>query len=76
MTELYNWIEFTLMWGGVLFIIGLVIYLAFLQYRRAKHRRARRRRHARRAMRRQGGSKEQGQPGPGPQGPLQHPAKS
>jgi len=51
MSELYDTVESALMWGAVLFAVGIIIYLAFLQYLKAKHHRARRRHRARRAMR-------------------------
>ena len=77
MAELYDIIETTLMWGGVVFVIGFVIYLGYLQRRRIKHRRARRRRHERRARRRQSRAPAQGQLGHElPAGPMQPSTKS
>jgi hypothetical protein len=71
MTELYDWIESTLVWGTVVFAIGLVSYLAYRQYLKVKYRRARRRHRARRAMRRRSWSPEQGRPEADSQSPLQ-----
>jgi hypothetical protein len=71
MSELYDTIESTLMWGVVIFAVGLVIYLAYRQYRKMKCRRMRRRHHARRAMRRRDSSPEQARLGHDSQGPLQ-----
>lgn len=48
MLGFFDKIEAALMWGTVVFAAGLVIYLAYLQYRTVKRRRARRRHRARR----------------------------
>ena len=55
MEDLYYMCEGALIWGTVIFTIGLVFYLARRQYRTMKHRRAHRRRRARRAMKQSGG---------------------
>jgi len=49
MLGVFDKVEAALMWGTVMFAVGLVIYLAYLQYRTVKRRRSRRRRRARRA---------------------------
>ncbi|MGD0260153.1 MAG: hypothetical protein ABSD29_10060 [Verrucomicrobiota bacterium] len=56
MKELYDTVETTLMWGAVVVILGVIIYLAYRQYRTMKYRRVHRRRRARRAMKRAGES--------------------
>ncbi len=53
MAGLYDLIENALIWGAVIFAIGLVIYLAYLQHLKVKHRRARRRHREHRARRHQ-----------------------
>jgi hypothetical protein len=50
METLYYTIETVVMWGAVIFSLGLVVYLAYRKYRRMKHRRAYHRHRARRAM--------------------------
>ena len=71
LTELYDTIESTLMWGIVILAVGLVIYLAYRQYLKARYRRIRRRHRESRARRRQRSIPEQGRLGHDSQGPLQ-----
>ena len=51
MTGLYDIFELALILGAVFFAFGLVIYLAYLQYRKMKGRRSRHRHRSRRSMR-------------------------
>jgi hypothetical protein len=51
MEGLFDIFESIVMWGAVLFTIGLVIYLGYLQYLKIKRRRARRRHYGRRGTR-------------------------
>ncbi len=53
MQDLYDVAESALIWGMVVFAVGLVFYLAYLQYLKLRRRRERRRHRERRAMRRQ-----------------------
>jgi uncharacterized membrane protein YebE (DUF533 family) len=62
MQKILDVITFALIWGTVLFALGVVTYLAYLQYRKIKHRRAHRRRRARRAMRQSNGPAEEHRP--------------
>ena len=50
MDGLYDTVESTLIWGSVIFTIGLVVYLGYLQYLKMKYRHVRRRRRSRRTM--------------------------
>jgi hypothetical protein len=51
MDGIYDTTEAVLMWGTVFLAFWVVVYLAYLQYRKLKHRRAHHRHRARRAMR-------------------------
>jgi hypothetical protein len=62
MEDLYNVVETALMGAAVVCTLGLVVYLAYLQYRKMKHRRAHRRRRARRAMKQSNGPAGGSQP--------------
>ncbi len=50
MNWLFDTFEAVLIWGAVILTLGLVVYLACLQFLKMKQRRARRRRRVRRAM--------------------------
>ena len=56
MKELFDACEAALIWGTVIFALGLVSYLAYQQYRKAKRRRAHRRHRARRASKQSDGT--------------------
>ena len=58
MADLYDLVETLLMWGAVALAIGVVIYLAYLQYRNIKRARSRRRHHGHRSRRHRTGSAE------------------
>jgi O-antigen/teichoic acid export membrane protein len=51
MSGLYDIVEGALMWGLVVFTIGLIIYLGYLQYRRIRRHRSRHRHRSRRSTR-------------------------
>ena len=55
MEGIFDIIESVVVWGSVLFTLGLVVYLAYLQYLKIKHRRARRRHHGRHGTRQSNG---------------------
>ena len=62
MDDLYNKFEATLMWGVVIFTLGLMTYLAYRRYREIRRRRAHHRHRARRAMRQARGPAAEDQP--------------